>query len=64
MTSDRKVAPDETMVPDARAGVSPRQMVDKKFEAALGAPQAPKNSNPQAGEQLDAARRPARASEN
>jgi hypothetical protein len=28
--------PDETLVPDARAGVSPSEMVDNKLVAALG----------------------------
>jgi len=64
MKADKRTVPDETLVPDARAGMSPEQIVNRKLDTALGAPpQAPKNSNPPAGKQDDAARRPARASE-
>jgi hypothetical protein len=31
------LSPEETLVPDARAGVTPSELVDRKFLAALGA---------------------------
>jgi hypothetical protein len=50
---------DETMIPDARAGLSPREMVEGKLLHALRArPQTPRD-----GTRENAPRRPARAAE-
>jgi hypothetical protein len=57
--SDKKVAPDETMIPDARAGLSPRDMVEGKLLHALRAqPRIPAGSTRE-----NASRRPARTVE-
>lgn len=37
MRSDTILSPEETLVPDARADVSPSEMVDSKLLAVLGA---------------------------
>jgi hypothetical protein len=36
MDVDTDLGPDETLVPDARTGVIPSEMVDRKLLAALG----------------------------
>ena len=60
MEVDARLTADETLVPDARAGVSPSQMVDRKLLAALGCrPEAQDDSDRE-----NLLRLPARASEN
>jgi hypothetical protein len=54
--ADKKVAPDETMIPDPRAGLSPHEMVQEKLLHALRA----RPGTPRAVRQKDASRRPAR----
>jgi hypothetical protein len=57
--TNQKTAPDETMIPDARAGLSPRDMVEGKLLHVLRAhPWTPCN-----GTHENASRRPARAAE-
>jgi hypothetical protein len=52
--ADKKVAPDEAMIPNARAGLSPRDMVEGKLWYALRAqPRTPRDCKPKS-----AARRP------
>jgi hypothetical protein len=33
---DTMLSPEETLIPDARAGLTPSEMVDRKLQAALG----------------------------
>ena len=55
----KHTTPDETMIPDARAGLSPREMVQEKLLRTLRAPP----QTPHDGERKSMTRRPARASE-
>jgi hypothetical protein len=43
---DATLSPEETLVPDARAGVTPSEMVDRKLLAALGGAAASDHTRP------------------
>jgi hypothetical protein len=57
---DTILSADETLIPDARTGVTPSEMVDRKLLVALGARPLPKRYGPR----VLGPRRPAQASEN